>query len=119
MIRRFNTQHFSLVLFFFTLCQVMGTVCPLTDLSVAAGTVLLVEEGMACPMDGATMCPPSLTSSPERQIKHSMVSDVDTAPILLSVSVVLIRPSVPAPRSWSSGCSMVPISISSSSVLRI
>ena len=117
MIRRVNTQHFVLV-FFFTFCQVIGTMCALPDFSVAADAGLLVEEGMACPMDGTTMCPPSLTSSSERQIKHGMVSDVDHAPILLSVSTSLTRPSAPAP--WSrSVLSLVPISIGSSSVLRI
>jgi hypothetical protein len=94
-------------------------VCPVPDLSMAEGAALLVEEGMACPMDGTTMCPPSLTSSPERQIKNNMVSDVDHAPILLSFSTARTRPLVPAPWSWSSVLSIVPISISPSSVLRI
>jgi hypothetical protein len=57
-------------------------VCPLPDLSVVAGAALLVEEGMICPMDGTTMCPPSLTSSPERQVKNSRGMDVDHAMIL-------------------------------------
>lgn len=56
MTRRVKMLYVVLV-FFFTLCQVIGTTCALPDLSVAAGAVLLVEEGMACPMDGATMCP--------------------------------------------------------------
>jgi hypothetical protein len=119
MIGRVNMQYIALV-FFFTLCQVIGTTCALPDLSVAVDTALLVEEGMACPMDGSTMCPPSLTSSPERQIKHSMVSDVDHAPVLLSrVSTALPCPSVTAYSSGSSVLSIVPISIGSSSVLRI
>ena len=119
MIRRVNTQYFFLVLFFFTLCQVMGTVCPLPDLSVAEGAALLVEEGMACPMDGTTMCPPSLTSSPERQIKNSMVMDVDHETIPLCPAPVLPVPSAWMLWSWSSACFIVPISIGSSSVLRI
>ena len=119
MIRRVNTQYVFLVLFFFTLCQVMGTVCPLPDLSVAEGASLLVEEGMACPMDGTTMCPPSLTSSPERQIKNSSVMDVDHATILLSPATMLTVSSAWMGWPWSSACSMVPISISSPSVLRI
>ena len=117
-IRRVNTQYVALV-FLFTLCQVSGVVCALPDLSLAAGAAPFLEEGMACPMDGATMCPPSLPSSPERQIKHSMVSDVDHAPVPLSFSAALTGPSVPGPWSWSSGLSIVPISIGSSSVLRI
>ncbi len=118
MIRRVNTPSLALV-FFFTLCQVIGTVCALPDLPVAADGALLVEEGMACPMDGTTMCPPSLTSSPERQIKNGMVSDVDPAPILLSFSAALTSPSVPALWSWSSLLSIAPISMGSSPVLRI
>ena len=118
MFRRVNMQYVALV-FFFALCQVIGTTCALPDLSMAADTALLVEEGMACPMDGTTMCPPSLTSSPERQIKHSMVSDVDHAPVLISVSTALTSPLVTAYSSGSSVLSPVPISIGSSSVLRI
>ncbi len=118
LIRRVNTQYFALVLLF-TLCQVSGTVCPLPDLSAAAGGALLVEEGTACPMNGITMCPPSLTSSPERQIKNGMVSDVDHAPILFRVSTALTSPPVPAPWPWSSVLSIVPISMDSSPVLRI
>ena len=118
MSRRVNMQCVALV-FFFALCQVMGSTCALPDFSVAAETTLLVDEGMACSMEGAAMCPPTFASSPERQIKNSMVSDVDQAPVLLSVSTVLTSPSVPTPWSWSGVLSIVPISISSSSVLRI
>ena len=109
---------YVVLVFFFTLCQVIGTTCALPDLSMAAGAAPFLEEGMVCPMDGTTMCPPSLTSSPERQIKYSMVSDVDHAPILLNFSTALTPPSVPAP-SQSSVLSLVPIPIGSSSVLRI
>ena len=118
MIRRVNTSYVALV-FFFILCQVMGTVCPLPDLSVAEGAVPFVEEGMACPMDGATMCPPSLISSSERQTKNSMVLDIDHATILLGSAAMLTVPSAPTRYSWSSAHSIVSISIGSSSVLRI
>ena len=118
MIRRVNTQYFALVLFF-TLCQVIGMMCMSPDLSSMEGAALLVEEGMACPMDGTAMCPPSLTSSPERQIKNSMVMDVDHATSLFSPAAMLTVPSAPTRWSWSSACSIVPISIGSSSVLRI
>jgi len=118
MIRRFDMQYVALVCFF-TLCQVSGTVCALPDLSVAAGAALLVEEGMACPMEGATMCPSSLTSSPERQIKNSRIMDVDHATTLLGSAAVLTVQCTPTLSPWSSACSMVPISISFSSVLRI
>lgn len=83
---------YGVLVFFFTLCQVIGTTCTLPDLSMAAGAAPFLEEGMACPMEGATMCPPSLSSSPERQIKPSMVWDVDHAPVLLSVSTALTGP---------------------------
>jgi hypothetical protein len=118
MIQRVNMQYVALV-FFFTLCQVIGTMCTLPELSMAADTALLVEEGMACPMDGTTMCPPSLTSSPERRIKHPFGANVDHATTLLSLSTALPSPSVPAPWSWRSVLSLVPISIGYSSVLRI
>jgi hypothetical protein len=118
LIRRVNMPYLALV-FFFALCQVMRTVCALPDLSVAEGAALLVEEGVVCPMDETIMCAPSLTSSPERQIKHSMVSDIDPVAVLLSVSPARTSPSVSVPWSWSSVWSIVPISISSSSVLRI
>jgi hypothetical protein len=118
MIRRLDTRYVALALVF-VFCQVRGAMCALPDLSVAAGAALLVEEGMACPMDGTTMCPASLTSSPERQIKRSMLSDVEHAPIPLSFSTALTSPLVPVLWSWSSVLSIVPIPISSSSVLRI
>ncbi len=118
MIRRVNTQYFALM-FFFTLCQVIGTLCAFPNLSVPEETAILVEEGMTCPMEGTTMCPPSLTSSPERQIKNSMVMDVDHETILLSPAAVLTVPLAPTLWSWNSACSIVPTSIGSSSVLRI
>jgi hypothetical protein len=97
----------------------MGTVCPLPDLSAAEGASLLVEEGMACPMDGTTMCPPSLTSSPEPLIKNRMVIDVNHGTILLSPAAMLTVPSAPTLCFRSSVLSIVPISIGTSSVLRI
>jgi hypothetical protein len=118
MIRRVQELHVALVLVF-VFCQVIGTMCALPDLSVATDEVSFVEEGMACPMDGTTMCPPSLTTSPQRHTKNSMVSNVDPAPTLLSVSAPLTHPSVPALWFRSSALSIVPISIESSSVLRI
>ena len=111
-------KYFALV-FFLNLCQVIGTTCALHDLSVAAGAALLVEEEMACPMAGITMCPPSLTSSPERQIKTTMVSNVDPAPVLLSFSAARTSHLVSTPWFWSNVGSIVPVSIGSSSVLRI
>jgi hypothetical protein len=118
MIRRVDTKYVALVILFI-LCQVIGTMCALPDLSVAEETAILVEEGMACPMDGTIMCPPSITSSPERQIKNSMVMDIDHATILLSPPAMLTVSLASTLWSWSSACSIVPISIDSSSVLRI
>jgi hypothetical protein len=103
----------------FVFCQVIGAMCTLPDLSVAEGMALLMEEEMACPMDGTIMCPPSLTSSPERQINHLLVADVDHTAVLLSPISLLAVLTVPTPWSWSSVYSIVPLSIGSSSVLRI
>jgi hypothetical protein len=118
MIRRVNTPYVALV-FFFILCQVIGTMCALPDLSVAGDAALLVEEEKTCSMDGATMCLPSLTSSPERQTKNSMVLDIDHATILLGSAAMLTVPSALLPCTWSSAYSLVPTSIETSSVLRI
>ena len=118
MIQRVDTNHMML-LFFFTLCQVIGTMCAVPDLSVAKETAILADEGMVCPMDGTIMCPPSITSSQERQTKNSMVMDVDHAAILLTPAGVSTAPSVSPQWFRSSACSIVPISIGSSSVLRI
>lgn len=118
MIRRVDLKSGALLLFF-TFCQVIGTMCTLPDLSVAETTTVLVEGGMVCPMDGTIMCPPSISSSPERQIMHKLGVDLDRATSLLNSAAAL--PVQPAPTlwSWSSASSIVPISISSSSVLRI
>lgn len=118
MIRRVNTTYVALA-FFFVLCQVIGTMCTLPDLSVVGGAALLVEEEKTCPMEGATMCPPSLTSSPERQTKNSLVLDIDPATILLGSASMRTVPSALTRGSWSCASSLVPISIETSSVLRI
>jgi len=120
MLAKVRMRFFSLVLFF-ALCQIVGTMCMVPDLSLADDAAQLDEEmnHMACPMDGTLMCPPSLTASPERQIKNSMVVVVD--PVLSLVRGPEVLKSVPLEMiwSWSSAYSSVPISISSSSVLRI
>jgi hypothetical protein len=74
---------------------------------------------MVCPMDGTIRCPPSLTSSPERQMKMGETIDLEHTPIVSSLPVVQGASSVPSPWSWSSVLSIVPVSIASSSVLRI
>lgn len=111
---------FSLVLLF-ALCQIVGTMCAVPDLSLADDAARLVKEmsHMACPMDGTLMCPPSLSASPERQIKNNMVVEGD--PVLSCVSPIEVSAGVSREMlwSWSSVYSIVPISISSSSVLRI
>lgn len=113
-------RFFSLVLLF-ALCQIVGTMCTVPDLSLADDAARLAEEmnHMGCPMDGAIMCPPSLTASPERQLKNSMVVVGD--PVLSVVSHAEVLAGIPLEmiESWSSAYSSVPISISSSSVLRI
>lgn len=111
-------QYVALVLFF-AFCQVIGTMCIIPDLSMAEEPASWVEERITCPMDGTIMCPPSLTSSPERQVKQSIVMDSDHVTILLSPAAVLTVRSARTLWSWSSAYSIVPISIESSSVLRI
>ena len=117
MMPRVKIWHVALVLVF-VLCQVIGVMCALADLWVSSSTPL-VEERMACPMHGTTMCPPLVTSSPERQIKNTMAGDVNHALALLNLSTAFTSTSVQVPRSRSSVCSIVPICIESSSVLRI
>jgi hypothetical protein len=113
-------RFFSLVLFF-ALCQIIGTMCALPDLSLADDAARLAEEmrHMACLMDGTSMCPLSAVSSPERQLRHAAAIELDQTPLLLSAVTVLTPAPFPTPWSWESVCSIVPISIASSSVLRI
>ena len=118
MIRRVDTGYVALALVF-AFCQVIGAMCALPDFSVAEDTAILVEEGMACPMDGMLMCPLSATSSPERQVKNGAIADADQTSALPNVVRILTNPSAEPQWSWSSDFSLVPISIGSSSVLRI
>lgn len=104
---------------FFVLCQVIGIMCALPDLAMGGEDRILSRNGMVCPMEGTIMCPPSATSSPERQDKHTLTFDVDHAPTVLVSATVFSAPLVPSLWSWSSACSIVPFSIDSSSVLRI
>jgi hypothetical protein len=80
---------------------------------------MLIEENMHCPMDGTIMCPPSAISSPERQLKSGEPIDLDDVSIPLNLMTSLGRTVTPTPWSWSSVLSIVPVSIASSSVLRI
>jgi hypothetical protein len=104
----------------FVFCQIVGIMCSVPDVSLANDVAQVAEEmnDMACPMDGAIMCPPSLTASPERQIKNSVVV-IDPVPSLLNHTEAPAGVSGEMIRSWSSAYSIVPLSISSSSVLRI
>ena len=113
-------RFFSLVLLF-ALCQIVGAMCTVPDLSLADDAAQLAEamNHMACPMDGTIMCPPSLTASPERQVKNSMVVVGDPVLSLARGPALPKSVSLEMIWSWSSAYSSVPISISSSSVLRI
>lgn len=105
----------------FALCQVIGVMCAVPDLSLADDVPQLGGEmsHAACPMDGTIMCPPASTSSPERQIKNSTIADGYAPPILVSDATTPASPSAQPIWSVSSTYSIVPISIASSSVLRI
>ena len=116
MIPRVDTRYVALVLVF-VFCQVIGAMCVLPDLSMAEGAALLMEEGVACPMEGTMMCPPSATSSPERQVKNGAVADADQRSAVPRVLSILTNPSAEPQWSWSSDCSPVLLSMSSSSVL--
>ena len=100
-------------------CQAMSVTCALPDLSMAGQNAITSQEEMTCPMDGTIMCPPSAISSPERQVKHALTLGFDHAPALLVPATIVTTPLTPTLWSWSNDSSIVPISISSSSVLRI
>lgn len=119
-IAKVRMQSFGLGLFF-VLCQISGTMCAVQDLSLANDIAQLTKDmsGMACPMDGTIMCPPSLNASPERQIKKSAVADINLAPISISIAATPVGSSDLSIGSLSSAHSIVPISIASPSVLRI
>jgi len=113
-------RSFTLVILF-AFCQIAGAMCTVPDISLFEDTAQLVEEmsGMACPMDSSIMCPPSLTASPERQIKHAMVDEANPVLSLIHHPIVPTDVSVEMIWSWSSAYSLVPLSIGSSPVLRI
>jgi len=119
-IAKARMRSFILVLFF-AFCQIIGTMCTVQDLSMANDIAQLTEDmsGMACPMDGTIMCPPSLIASPERQLKNSVVADVNLAPISISSAATPVGFSDLIIGSLSSADSIVPISIASPSVFRI
>lgn len=120
MIHRMNMWLISLVLVF-AFCQVIGTMCAVPDLSMTNDGAQLAEDmsHMSCPMDGTNMCPPSAISSPERQLKHVVTINVDRAALMPSAATILAAVPIPTLYSWSSVFSIVPLSIASSSVLRI
>ena len=120
LLAKVRMRFFSLVLLF-AFCQIVGTMCTVPDLSLADDTVQLSEEtsDMVCPMDGTIMCPPSAVSSPERQLKHAATIDLNQTPVLLSPVAASTASPILESLSWSSASEIVPISIASSSVLRI
>ena len=87
--------------------------------AIAEDVVALVDDVMTCPMDGTIMCPPSATSSPERQGKHGSAADVEQATFLPAPLPDLTMPAFSTLFQRGSVSSIVPLSISSSSVLRI
>ena len=110
---------YLIVVLLFTFCQVIGTMCAIPDVSMAVDLPVLMEEGMSCPMDGTIMCPPTITSSSERQVKHVALVLVDDTPVSLVPLAMFAVFSSLMLWAWSSAYSLVPISIASSSVLRI
>ena len=118
LLKRVVMQPIALVIFF-VFCHVIGTMCVLPDVSVAQDIAALMEGGVSCPMDGTIMCPPSITSSSERQVKHIGVAQIDDTPVSLAPLAMFAVFSSLMLWTWSSAYSLVPISIASSSVLRI
>lgn len=120
MLAKVRMRFFSLVLFF-ALCQIVGTMCAVPDLSLADDAARLTEDmrHMACPMDGTSMCPLSAVSSPERQSKPQATTDLHQIAIRLSPVEESTVPPTFEFLSWNSASEFVPISIASSSVLRI
>ena len=116
--RRVQVQLIFLVVAF-VFCQVIGMMCALPDMTMAEETATLVRASEVCPMDETTMCPPSVTSSPERQAKHRPSAEFEQGPSLLPLGDAPRVVSIFAQWSWSNACSIDPISIASSSVLRI
>lgn len=103
----------------FIFCQVIGIMCALPDLSQTQEAAF-IEDRMACPMDGTIMCSPSLTSSHERQVKQILFTNADHVSALHYPVPRAVTKSL-ALETWarSNVFSIVPISIGSSSVLRI
>lgn len=117
MFSRVSLQFIALVISF-TFCQVMMAMCVLPDLSEVEETAILAEENMACPMDRTIMCPASLAVSPGRQMKNNTVVSLDPVLSLVGRDEGLAGVSVERAWSQSNAHSIVPLSISSSSVLR-
>lgn len=119
-ITKAQMRSLCLVLFF-ALCQIIGTMCVLPDLSLAKDGAQLAEDmhHMGCPMDGTIMCPSSAISSPERQLKQSVTIDLNQTPVLLGPVAAVTAFPTSVPWCENSASELVPISIASSSVLRI
>lgn len=75
LVRGVRFGPFALVVFF-SFCQVFGLMCALPHVVLADDTTVLSEEPMVCPMQAGFMCPPLLTSSPDRQVKSQPASDL-------------------------------------------
>lgn len=115
-----HTRPIAFVIIF-AICRVAGVMCTLPDLSPIQETMSLVEgrSGMMCLVGDALMCPPAVTSNPERQAKDNVTLDKDH-----SQNVVTAVPTTHQfwdhkIRSGNDVHFLIPISIASSSVLRI
>lgn len=73
---RMNLRYISVVLIF-VMCQIVGVMCAMPDVSLADEGVFLSEDMTGCPMDGNFMCPPSLTSSSDRAAKNGWASTAE------------------------------------------
>ena len=93
MVQRFRIRVLAILLFF-VFCQTAGIMCGLPDVSMIGDGMAVAEAGMMCPMDGGMTCPPLITSSADRQIKHSSALNPVNSPLLGERAYAVVTTSV-------------------------
>lgn len=93
MVQRFRIRVFAILLFF-VFCQIAGIMCALPDVAPADEGVAVSEAGMTCPMDTGMSCSPLITSSADRQIKHSSALNLAHSAVLHEQTTEIAAPSV-------------------------
>lgn len=102
----------------YAVCFIGQVMCGVPDVLMADGHAWS-ERTMFCAMDGTGVCPPSLASSPEREVN----AEPARSPLDGTISLVVAVPTslLMAPSLWSRSTvfSIVPVSIAASPILRI